>query len=221
MDGVRALLRGEGIIQPFRAPADPELQPLVGEVRALLREVDSSRRNTERGAIWTPERLRSVLRDELAGDDVHARLQPRAVHPHAARRADPHTASGQRPRDGARAGHARVLRHVDRARQRHRGPRRPSTRTTASTCRPTGPRTRCAASGSRDEEERGYYYGFANEGLWPLCHIAHVRPVFRIERLGAVRPRQRAVRGRGGRGSEEPTIRSCSSRTITSRCCRA
>lgn len=29
------------------------------------------------------------------------------------------------------------------------------------------------------EEEDGYYYGFANEGLWPLCHIAHTRPIFR------------------------------------------
>jgi alpha,alpha-trehalose-phosphate synthase [UDP-forming] len=29
------------------------------------------------------------------------------------------------------------------------------------------------------EEEQGYYYGFANEGLWPLCHIVHTRPVFR------------------------------------------
>ena len=29
------------------------------------------------------------------------------------------------------------------------------------------------------EEEDGYYYGFANEGLWPLCHIAHTRPTFR------------------------------------------
>ena len=28
-------------------------------------------------------------------------------------------------------------------------------------------------------EEDGYYYGFANEGLWPLCHIAHTRPLFR------------------------------------------
>ena len=27
-------------------------------------------------------------------------------------------------------------------------------------------------------EEEGYYYGFSNEGLWPLCHIAHTRPVF-------------------------------------------
>lgn len=29
------------------------------------------------------------------------------------------------------------------------------------------------------EEEQGYYYGFSNEGLWPLCHITHTRPVFR------------------------------------------
>ena len=29
------------------------------------------------------------------------------------------------------------------------------------------------------EEEDGYYYGFANEGLWPLCHMAHTRPTFR------------------------------------------
>jgi len=29
------------------------------------------------------------------------------------------------------------------------------------------------------EEEEGYYNGFANEGLWPLCHIAHTRPTFR------------------------------------------
>lgn len=31
------------------------------------------------------------------------------------------------------------------------------------------------------EEEIHYYYGFSNEGLWPLCHIAHTRPVFRME----------------------------------------
>ncbi|WP_263355128.1 alpha,alpha-trehalose-phosphate synthase (UDP-forming) [Acidicapsa acidisoli] len=29
------------------------------------------------------------------------------------------------------------------------------------------------------EEEAGYYEGFANEGIWPLCHIAHTRPIFR------------------------------------------
>ena len=31
------------------------------------------------------------------------------------------------------------------------------------------------------DEERGYYAGFSNEGLWPLCHIAHTRPLFRPE----------------------------------------
>ena len=30
-----------------------------------------------------------------------------------------------------------------------------------------------------EEEEAQYYDGFANEGLWPLCHIAHTRPIFR------------------------------------------
>lgn len=29
------------------------------------------------------------------------------------------------------------------------------------------------------EEEDGYYYGFSNEGLWPLCHVTHTRPIFR------------------------------------------
>ncbi len=28
------------------------------------------------------------------------------------------------------------------------------------------------------EQENGYYYGLANEGLWPLCHVAYTRPIF-------------------------------------------
>ena len=31
---------------------------------------------------------------------------------------------------------------------------------------------------TKEQEER-YYYGFANSALWPLCHIAYRRPVFR------------------------------------------
>jgi len=31
------------------------------------------------------------------------------------------------------------------------------------------------------EEEQGYYYGFSNEGLWPLCHVADARPAFRSD----------------------------------------
>jgi len=29
-----------------------------------------------------------------------------------------------------------------------------------------------------EEEERGYYYGFSNEALWPLCHNAYIEPAF-------------------------------------------
>jgi trehalose 6-phosphate synthase len=31
------------------------------------------------------------------------------------------------------------------------------------------------------QEEEGYYSGFSNSALWPLCHQAHVRPVFKAE----------------------------------------
>ncbi len=37
------------------------------------------------------------------------------------------------------------------------------------------------------EEETGYYHGFANEGLWPLCHIVHTRPQFRPDDWGHYR----------------------------------
>ncbi len=37
------------------------------------------------------------------------------------------------------------------------------------------------------QEEEGYYFGFANEGLWPLCHIAHTRPLFRASDWEAYR----------------------------------
>lgn len=37
------------------------------------------------------------------------------------------------------------------------------------------------------EEEQGYYYGLSNEGLWPLCHTAYQRPVFRLSDWEAYR----------------------------------
>jgi trehalose-6-phosphate synthase len=44
---------------------------------------------------------------------------------------------------------------------------------------PEDPRYRLRRVWLSAEQEDGYYYGFANEGLWPLCHIAHTRPMFR------------------------------------------
>jgi trehalose 6-phosphate synthase len=44
---------------------------------------------------------------------------------------------------------------------------------------PANPRYRVRYVPVPEDEFRGYYYGFANEGLWPLCHRVDVTPVFR------------------------------------------
>jgi trehalose 6-phosphate synthase len=44
---------------------------------------------------------------------------------------------------------------------------------------PANPRYRLRRVWLDEREHRGYYDGFANEGLWPLCHQANVPPVFR------------------------------------------
>ena len=48
---------------------------------------------------------------------------------------------------------------------------------------PDAPQYRLRRVWLREDEEQGYYYGFANEALWPLCHRAHVRPIFRSNDL--------------------------------------
>jgi len=68
---VRALLRGEGIVQPFaQQPASDDLHPLASDLRAMLRDLDLSRRNPDRSATWSPEMLRGVLREKLLGDEI-------------------------------------------------------------------------------------------------------------------------------------------------------
>ena len=37
------------------------------------------------------------------------------------------------------------------------------------------------------KQEEGYYYGFANSALWPLCHVAYRRPLFREDHWRAYR----------------------------------
>ena len=58
------------------------------------------------------------------------------------------------------------------------------------------------------EEEEGYYYGFSNEGLWPLCHLAYVRPAFREsdwETYRAVNQKFAAVVARESR-ADDPVV---------------
>ena len=45
---------------------------------------------------------------------------------------------------------------------------------------PDGPEYTLRRIWITEAEQDGYYYGLANEGLWPLCHIAFTRPTFRL-----------------------------------------
>jgi len=42
------------------------------------------------------------------------------------------------------------------------------------------PRYRLRYVGLDQQEYDGFYKGFANEALWPLCHAVHVQPIFRM-----------------------------------------
>jgi trehalose 6-phosphate synthase (EC 2.4.1.15) len=53
------------------------------------------------------------------------------------------------------------------------------TKTIKSAFRPTTPAYTLKRVWLTKEEEEGYYEGFSNRGLWPLCHMVHTRPTFR------------------------------------------
>ena len=144
--GVRALLRGEG--SSSRSPAgEPGAAAARGRpARAAARPRREPARE-ERGAVWNPEPLRAVLRNELRGDEVIvvSNREP-YIHVHHGRR-HRDAASGERPGDRARAGDARLLRHLDRARQRLGRPATVDAKDRIAVP-PDKPATRCAASGS-------------------------------------------------------------------------
>lgn len=51
--------------------APPEFRPLVGDLRAMLHQLQVERRvQQDSPQMWTPQKLRSLLHDELAGDEV-------------------------------------------------------------------------------------------------------------------------------------------------------
>src|SRR5574337_249448 len=156
----------------------PDVQPLVAEVRALLRDVDSSRRSTDRGATWDPGMLRSVLRNELAGDEILL-LSNREPYIHVR---DGDRVIVRRPASGLVTAMEPIMRACSGTWIAHgsgSADRETADRTGHLRVPPENPAYTLRRVWLSDDEERGYYYGFANEGLWPLCHIAHVRPVFR------------------------------------------
>jgi len=158
-----------------------EFQPLMRDVRELVERVVSEREAEGEGGAWTPQRLKLALLHNLHGERVVivANREP-YVHQRAAdgRVEVLHPASGL----------VTALEPVMRA----------CSGTWIAHGSGTADRETVDASGRLQvppgeesytlrrvwltpQEEQGYYYGFSNEGLWPLCHNAHTRPAFRAE----------------------------------------
>ena len=159
--------------------APPEFRPLVGDLRAMLHQMQVERRvQQDSPQMWTPQKLRSLLHDELAGDEV---LVVSNREPYI------HEQSEQgivvrRPASGLVTAVEPVMRACSGTWIAH-GSGSADRTAVDSHDRLQVPPARPAYTLRRvwltQEEEEGYYYGFSNEGLWPLCHMAHVRPVFR------------------------------------------
>ena len=177
--GARALLRGEGLIRPL-VPGAPELAPFAAELRSRLRDLeDEFRRSLGPGSEWNAERLRSLLRTQLRGDQV---IVVSNREPYIHERSESGGIVVKRPASGLVTAVEPVMRACSGTWVAHGGGNADAQVVDAHD-RVLVPPGRNEYTLRRvwltAEEEQGYYYGFANEGLWPLCHVAHVRPVFR------------------------------------------
>jgi len=175
--GARAIMRGEGLLTPL-VPA-PELAPFAADLRARLRDLeDEYRRSQGPEAEWTAERLRVLLRTQLSGDQVIV-VSNREPYIHERER---DAVTVKRPASGLVTAVEPVMRACSGTWIAHGSGSADRDVVDAHDRVPVPPGT--DDYGLRriwltPEEEQGYYYGFSNEGLWPLCHVAHVRPVFR------------------------------------------
>jgi trehalose 6-phosphate synthase len=159
--------------------APPEFRPLVGDLRAMLHQLQVERRvQQDSPQMWTPQKLRSLLHDELAGDEVLvvSNREP-YIHEQSER-----GIVVRRPASGLVTAVEPVMRACSGTWIAHgsgsadRIAVDDQDRIQVPPGRPSYTLRRVWLT---REEEEGYYYGFSNEGLWPLCHMAHVRPVFR------------------------------------------
>lgn len=177
VNGVRAILRGEALGSPLLPP--PELEPFVADLRVRLRDLeDEYRRSQGPDVAWTADRLRTLLHTQLRGDQVIV-VSNREPYIHE------QGSSGvvvKRPASGLVTAVEPVMRACSGTWIAH-GSGSADRQVVDAHDRvgvpPDHPEYSLRRVWLSPAEEQGYYYGFANEGLWPLCHVAHVRPVFR------------------------------------------
>ncbi|WP_019142847.1 alpha,alpha-trehalose-phosphate synthase (UDP-forming) [Noviherbaspirillum massiliense] len=178
MSGVKGLLRGDFLLRPeSRTP--PEMRPLLGDLRALFNEMNRElEARGDASQLWTPDKLRALLQGELAGDQVLV-VSNREPYIHVS---TPKGIEARRPASGLVTAVEAVMRACSGTWIAHgsgSADRQVVDRNDCVRVPPDNPSYSLRRVWLSKEEEQGYYYGFANEGLWPLCHIAHVRPVFR------------------------------------------
>ncbi|CAA9403832.1 MAG: Alpha,alpha-trehalose-phosphate synthase [UDP-forming] [uncultured Ramlibacter sp.] len=178
LSGARALLRGEGLVRPIGDSA-PELEPFVRELRSSLRDLeDGLRQSQQQEGGWNPERLRSLLDTQLRGDQVII-VSNREPYIHES---SPEGIVVKRPASGLVTAVEPVMRACSGTWIAHgsgSADRDVVDRHDRVGVPPGAAEYTLRRLWLTEKEEQGYYYGFANEGMWPLCHVAHVRPVFR------------------------------------------
>jgi trehalose-6-phosphate synthase len=182
MAGMRSLLRGEGLLRQPGAGVQsnlPEFKPIARDLQRLIRELESDVHARDEDQItWTSESLRAILHGELRGEDVIV-VSNREPYIHQ-RRGD--RIEVQRPASGLVTALEPIMRACSGTWIAHgsgSADREMVDKYDHVAVPPENPAYQIRRVWLTAEEEAGYYYGFANEGLWPLCHIAHVRPTFR------------------------------------------
>ena len=149
------------------------------EIQSLLSEFNVERRYADGIKVeWSPSTLRTLLEKELPGTQVLV-VSNREPYIHNRRNGDIEL---QIPASGLVAAVEPVMRACGGTWIAH-GSGSADRETADANDRvqvpPNAPSYTLRRLWLSEEEQEGYYYGFANEGLWPLCHIAFVRPIFR------------------------------------------
>ena len=151
--------------------------PLLADVRQLVANLAADRSSTV--APWSAERLQHVLRETLHGESIVI-LANREPYIHDL--LPDGTIRVQHPASGLVSALEPVMRACSGTWIAH-GSGSADRVTVDGRDRVLVPPGEESYAIRRvwltKEEERGYYYGFSNEGLWPLCHVAHTRPEFR------------------------------------------
>ena len=182
MAGMRSLLRGEGLLRRPGSgvqPDLPEFKPIARDLQRLIHELEAETRTRDESQVtWTPESLRAILHGELRGEDVIvvSNREP-YIHQHRGDHIE-----AQRPASGLVTALEPIMRACSGTWIAHgsgSADREMVDKHDRVAVPPENPAYQIRRVWLSAEEEAGYYYGFANEGLWPLCHIAHVRPTFR------------------------------------------